>query len=235
MKKFNRNVLLVMVILICGIFFYSAKGFTFFNTDVQESLVLFTQINLKNDFTDAAKIGMGDSTVQADWQSNYQRLNQQYFKNEFRGQLPDEKIKQLMDAELTMNKRRKIQVDDIKVDGDTASATVSISKVNYSDIVDNAVKNVKDTEASNGTLSAEDFSAALADELIKGFNDAAPTDDMTSFSVDVKKVLINNSADKSANSANWLAMYVIPKIAGHCWYPQDVDDFFGKLSKAIES
>lgn len=226
--------LLIVIIIVCGIFFYSAKGYTFFNTDVQESLLIFTQINLKNDFTDAAKVGMGSSTVQNEWKDNYQNLNRQYFKNEFRGRLSDEKIDQLIEAELVMNKKRKIQISDIKVDGDKASATVSISKVNYSDLVDAAVKSVKAEELTAGKLSPDEFSAALADELVKRFNAAQPTDEMTDFSVELKKELINNNNNADERS-NWLAVHIIPQISGHCWYPEDMDEFFGRLSRTIEN
>ena len=235
MRKNKRIILLVLVIIICGIAVYSAKGLSLFDTDVQDSLKTFTQINLQNDFTNASKVGLGNPATIETWKDNYNKITKKYFEVEFRNTLSDEKADQLLNAELTMNKKRKIQISDVKINGDTATATVSISKVNYSDIVSAAVKNIEARKTSEDLSSPDKLSDALADELIKGYENASPSSDMTSFSITCKKVLINNTNKDLNKDPDWMTKYVLPRIAGHCWYPQNFDDFFEKLNKAVES
>lgn len=235
MKKIKRNTLLIIVIIICAAVVYAARGFSLASTDAKESLAIFTQINLKNDFTDAKKIGIGSNDSQSKWKDNYEKLNQDYFKDEFQGKLSDEKIDELVKAELAMNARRKIQIDDVKVNGQSASATVSISKVNYSDILDKAIKEAKAAQPDGEKASAEKFSEALADKLIDGFNNAQPADDMTSFHVDMQRQLIYNNSDNSLFANTWLGKRIIVLLSGKCWYPKDVNTFFIELNKAMES
>lgn len=234
MQKNKHSLLFILLIFLCCIAYYTVRGFSFFNTDVEQSVQIFAQMNLQNNFTDADKVGMGSPATKTAWQDNLQKVSTAYFKNEFRGTLSDEKIDKLADAELAMNKKRKITVSDVKIDGDKATATVAISKVNYSNIADEAIKNAKAAENDGGS-SPEKFSETLADELIKGFEAAQPSDEMTSFSVDLKKELINNNRDKNDAVSDFIAKYIVPHVGGYCWYPKDNDDFFEQINKAAES
>lgn len=234
LRKNKRTLLLICVIVVAVIVAISAKGFSLFDTSVEDSLKIFVQINLKNDFTDAKEIGLGDDATIKEWQQNYQKINKHYFDMEFKNTLSDEKLNELVAAELVMNKKRQIKISDVKVDKDTATATVAISRVDYSTIVDKAVKTVKAQKAKNEAMTAKEFSAALADELIKGYKAAEVSSQMSTFSIKCKKELIDNNEHNKA-AQNWFSEYVLPHFAGHCWYPQDFADFSGKINKAVES
>ena len=228
------------IIVICGLIaIYSMRGLSLLNTSVDDSLKIFTQITLQNDFTDASKVGLGSPATIKQWQDNNLQINKDYFKNEFKNTLSDEKLNQLAAAELDMNKKRIIKISDVKITGDTATATVNISKVNYSAIVDTAVKNLTARKEQENLSSPEKLSAALADELISGYENAKPSDEMTSFSVTCQKGLINNDVKHSGNdlakASDTLAKYIFPYIAGHYWYPQNFDDYFANVTRAVES
>ncbi|WP_196594540.1 hypothetical protein [Pectinatus sottacetonis] len=237
MHKNKRTILLIGIVIIAGILLISAKEFSLLDTSAADSLKIFTQINLQNNFTNANKIGLGDKSTISTWQENYLKINKHYFQIEFKNTLPDEKLTELVNAELAMNKKRKIEINDVKIKGDTATVKISISKTNYSEIVDTAVKKTAAAKKAGKISTPKEYSSVLADELINGYKTAKISNEMSSFSIVCKKDLITNTKKKYMQHSDddWVARYILPRFTGHCWYPQNMDEFFEKLNKAIET
>lgn len=216
---------------------YAVRNFSFASTTPARSLAIFTQISMQDNFTDAALIGLGNPETVSNWRKNYQTINAAYFSSEFKGMITPQTVDRLLAAELSMNRRRKIEVSDIKVTGNSATAKISISKVNYSKLIAAAIQKTKTEKAAEKLDTPQKFSEKLADNLILAFENATISDQMTSFVVACQKVTITNAPKDlqiKTNELDGFFLYLMEHVAGHCWYPKDPNSYFYKLDQAIE-
>ncbi len=233
-KGFILVLLCILTVFSSG--YYFTRTYGFFNTSIEESLLIFTKINLQNDFAMANKIGLGNEQTKEKWQENYRTINTTYIQGEFHNLLPKEKVDALIKAEEKMNRKRKITVKVINSHANDAEVEISISKVNYSQIVEKAIQA---TRAQEKEKNAHQFALALADNLIKGYEKAQPLPEMTSFRVKCRRIIIDNSYRMNPHEVNGkmgrLTYWLVNHLGGHCWYPDDENAFYYQLNLAEES
>ncbi len=237
--KKNLKVVVAFIALFCIMLFgtYMVRNFSFASTSPERSLEIFTQIAMQDNFTDAALIGMANPQTVSAWRKDYQTINTAYFSSEFKGFLTPQETNALIEAEKSMNRRRKIAVSVEKMTGNTAMLKVFISKVHYSELVAAAIKKTKAEKEAEKLDTPRKFSQKLAENLAEAFKTAPISDEMTSFTIECKKETISNApkdAQINVSKFDGFFLFLMEHIAGHCWYPKDANSYFYKLDQAIE-